>query len=153
MIANGRPFSFVSAQMRLRIPFFQRGYVWDEDNWSELLENLESEGRHFLGSILLKDEQVASGELQTKLVIDGQQRMTTLSILVRALYDTIEPTVESIEQKIALKTIMKNLLFTPQGYTDEDPVIKLESSYLDVKSYTSVIKGEYADKWEQQNEY
>ncbi len=147
MIANGRPFSIINAQMFLEVPFFQRSYVWGEDNWGDLLENLESSEGHFLGSILLKEKPVASGEIQTKLVIDGQQRLTTLSILVRALYDTIVETTDDMKQRFTLENIMTQLLFTSRGYDDKDPEVKIRSSYLDREPYTKVIKGAYAENW------
>ena len=70
----------------LKIPFFQRGYVWTEENWQRFFDDiangaslLESENpeTHFLGSIILKDAGYKSGFHQFD-VIDGQQRLTTI---------------------------------------------------------------------------
>jgi len=71
------------------IPFFQRSYVWDEPQWERLLEDVEDVSRtrvpHFLGSVILKQELTDSsgtvGDVRT--VIDGQQRLTTISILLK----------------------------------------------------------------------
>lgn len=75
----------------LEIPFFQRAYVWSEDQWERLLEDMEQisqNGRpYFLGSIILKQQQTSTvsntGDVRT--VIDGQQRLTTLSIFFKVL--------------------------------------------------------------------
>ena len=63
------------------IPFFQRNYVWDVSNWDELLkELLEDKNSHFLGSCITKVGRLEDGK-RRNLIIDGQQRITTLSIL------------------------------------------------------------------------
>jgi uncharacterized protein with ParB-like and HNH nuclease domain len=75
----------------LEIPFFQRSYVWDETQWERLLEDVETVSQtrtpYFMGSVILKqqptDTSSAVGDVRT--VIDGQQRLTTLSILLKVL--------------------------------------------------------------------
>ncbi|ETT65650.1 DUF262 domain-containing HNH endonuclease family protein [Paenibacillus sp. FSL H8-0457] len=75
----------------LEIPFFQRAYVWGETQWERLLEDVENVSRtrtpYFMGSVILKqqltDTSSTVGDVRT--VIDGQQRLTTLSILLKVL--------------------------------------------------------------------
>lgn len=75
----------------LEIPFFQRAYVWDEPLWERLLEDVESVSRtrepYFMGSVILKQQLTGSknqvGDVRT--IVDGQQRLTTLSILLKVL--------------------------------------------------------------------
>lgn len=75
----------------LEIPFFQRAYVWGEDQWERLLEDMEqvshSNKPYFLGSLILKQQLTTSrhnvGDVRT--VIDGQQRLTTLNIFFKVL--------------------------------------------------------------------
>lgn len=75
----------------LEIPFFQRAYVWGKDQWERFLEDVEAaiqlETPHFMGSVILKQQPTSTsssvGDVRT--VIDGQQRLTTLSILVKVL--------------------------------------------------------------------
>jgi len=74
----------------LEIPFFQRAYVWREDQWERLLEDLKYVSKtnkpYFLGSVILKQKPTSStgsGDLRT--VIDGQQRLTTLNIFFKVL--------------------------------------------------------------------
>jgi len=75
----------------LEIPFFQRAYVWGEDQWERLLEDMEtvsSENKpYFLGSVILKQEQTSSFSTHgdKRILIDGQQRLTSLSILIKVL--------------------------------------------------------------------
>lgn len=75
----------------LEIPFFQRAYVWGENQWERLLEDMElvsaSKKPYFLGSVILKQQQTTSsngvGDMRT--LIDGQQRLTTLNIFFKVL--------------------------------------------------------------------
>ena len=79
----------------LRIPYFQRRYVWDEEDWKrfaiDMESTLDSDRCYFLGAIILKEEPVTmadrrNGIAKRQLVIDGQQRLTTLSIFMKVLH-------------------------------------------------------------------
>lgn len=84
----------LSAPGRLVIPVYQRPYVWTREDqweplWNDILWLLEGylDGRprrHFLGAIVLQQLRYMPGELPSREVIDGQQRMTTLQILLAA---------------------------------------------------------------------
>lgn len=76
----------------VEVPFFQRSYVWKEDLWSRLLEDMEyvvkTRKPHFFGSIILKmgraprpGEQFSS----CRTIVDGQQRLTTFLIFLKVL--------------------------------------------------------------------
>lgn len=75
----------------LRIPFFQRSYVWDEDNWQRFLEDCKDVSKnkndYFLGTYIIKQEMTTydskNGDIRT--VIDGQQRITTAILFLLAL--------------------------------------------------------------------
>lgn len=75
------------------IPFFQRAYVWDEPQWARLLEDVEElcskpePKPYFMGSVILKQQLTSSGSKvgDIRTIIDGQQRLTTLSILLKVL--------------------------------------------------------------------
>ena len=76
----------------IEVPFFQRSYVWQEDLWERLLEDMKyvvkTNRPHFLGSIILKEgAQPLSTDAFTsrKTIVDGQQRMTTFLIFLKVL--------------------------------------------------------------------
>lgn len=76
----------------LEVPFYQRGYVWDIEQWDRFLEDMETVSRtnqqYFLGSIILKNGEAPNtweNYSARKIVIDGQQRLTTLIILMKVL--------------------------------------------------------------------
>lgn len=84
--------------VRYVIPLYQRPYVWTrEKQWEPLWEDIEvvaehvfvegassSSPSHFLGAIVIQQEDNAPGTPPRFLVIDGQQRLTTLQILLNA---------------------------------------------------------------------
>jgi len=72
------------AEQQFRIPPYQRPYAWTSDQvddlWDDLVANLGS--GHFLGSVVLSSEDESRPQ-----VIDGQQRLTTLMLLMSTLRD------------------------------------------------------------------
>ncbi len=84
--AKDYPFSDILSKAVYSIPRNQRRYVWKQDNWKELLEDVVAVANthvrsHFMGSIVLKDDGKKDG-LSYYTIIDGQQRLTTITILL-----------------------------------------------------------------------
>ncbi len=91
-------FDLFNGRVQLVVPVYQRAYVWNEyENWSVLWDDItDVAGRHlehpaadpplkhFLGPIVLDQQRNALGEVDKRLIIDGQQRLTTLQILLSA---------------------------------------------------------------------
>ena len=88
--------------VRYIVPLYQRPYVWDEEHqWAPLWDDITAlldhqEGRdssglwsHFLGAIVLDQEQTVPGQIPRFTVIDGQQRLTTLQLLMAAAASTV----------------------------------------------------------------
>jgi len=75
----------------LEIPFFQRSYVWDTEQWARLLEDMKlissTNKPYFLGSVILKQQETTTGSTigDRRTLIDGQQRLTTLNIFFKVL--------------------------------------------------------------------
>lgn len=82
----------------LVVPLFQRPYVWNEDNqwdplWSDvvrvaerMLDKPSGIAPHFIGAVVLQQVSRNTGQMQERTIIDGQQRLTTLQLLLAALY-------------------------------------------------------------------
>ena len=148
MEAKERSFVFMRTDSYYDIPFFQRAYVWDEDNWTELLNNFfDHTDSHFLGSIILKQEQVSAGDTARFMVIDGQQRLTTLSILLRACYDRLMEETSKYEKSVvdSFDTIMHSLLFIKPDIFSSKEDVKINHSKLDKPYYQKVIYGDLKD--------
>lgn len=76
----------------LEVPFYQRSYVWDEEQWDRFLADMEFVSKtkkpYFLGSIIFKNGATPdswANYSDCKIVIDGQQRLTTLVIFFKVL--------------------------------------------------------------------
>ena len=72
------------------IPINQRKYIWNKNNWAELLDDImlvydEKKNDHFIGSIVLKKENINDGIRNHYSIIDGQQRISTLTIMLCAI--------------------------------------------------------------------
>ena len=87
--------------IRYEVPPFQRPYVWVQDGqWEPLWEDvrntaesyLENNMRqpHFLGAVVLQQRQTAASEIETRIVVDGQQRLITLQLLLDAAQEVFE---------------------------------------------------------------
>src|SRR5690606_38662913 len=83
-----------SAAARYEIPFFQRGYAWEQRQWKKLFEDIQVEiiesvenndfdnEEHFFGPIVVLEKISNHPSLKRFLVIDGQQRITTSYLLL-----------------------------------------------------------------------
>src|SRR3954447_5789906 len=91
--ANQHPiFSLMSPQSNVlyRVPPYQREYSWQKAQWEALFDDLiEAEGAHFLGTLICLNQTVDTAEASVLELIDGQQRMTTLTLLMAAVYSIL----------------------------------------------------------------
>lgn len=96
------PQAIFAQPQRLLVPLFQRPYVWNEElQWEPLWKDLERvatrllqsphtvQTPHFLGAVVLQQLPTQTSDLQQRTVIDGQQRLTTLQLLLDALHSEI----------------------------------------------------------------
>ncbi len=80
-----------SANLRFVIPVYQRPYSWDEEQCEQLWDDILYVGsrpqeRHFTGSVVwVQDGTFSASGIQPMLLIDGQQRITTLTLVIAAL--------------------------------------------------------------------
>lgn len=78
----------LSEQGQYQIPIYQRAYAWENEQCEKLIRDIAEAGtpgnpNHFIGSVILKKEK--SSILSLYNVIDGQQRLTSVSLLLLAL--------------------------------------------------------------------
>ena len=82
---------FNQNRVSFRIPVYQRNYDWAESNCAQLLADLraiiDTGNKHFLGAMVYMETAGNEQILHDYVIIDGQQRITTTMILLKALYD------------------------------------------------------------------
>jgi uncharacterized protein with ParB-like and HNH nuclease domain len=86
-----------------RVPPFQRDYSWNEENWENLWQDIlalhrNPDSSHYMGALVLQSSSTSDKEFT---IIDGQQRLASLSIIAIAVIDKIQKLVEREEQKNA----------------------------------------------------
>lgn len=146
MDARAKSLRFLGEGKQLTIPFFQRSYVWKEENWKELLNSFENNDVvPFLGSIILKDvpDPFNPGE---RMVIDGQQRLTTITILAKAILDSLP---QDSRDESGITDDVKAFLFYKVNASDKFKVsrVRIQHSRLDNEVYKKVIRaGLFSDE-------
>ncbi len=109
--------------VRYLVPLYQRPYVWDEEHqWAPLWEDISAllqhqengDGAglwsHFLGAIVLDGEKPTPGQIPRFTVIDGQQRLTTLQLLLAAAARALEDVGASNDAVLLRELIVNNPL-------------------------------------------
>jgi uncharacterized protein with ParB-like and HNH nuclease domain len=86
-----------------RVPPFQRDYSWNEENWEDLWQDIlllhrNPDSSHYMGALVLQSSSTSDKEFT---IIDGQQRLASLSIIAIAVIDKIQKLVEREEEKNA----------------------------------------------------
>jgi uncharacterized protein with ParB-like and HNH nuclease domain len=75
------------AKVRFAVPKYQREYVWKKTHWEDLFDDIHTNpAGHFLGSIICINRSDDVCQTQELELVDGQQRLTTLSLLYAAIY-------------------------------------------------------------------
>lgn len=131
--------TFAAVDKKLVVPVYQRNYDWQEAQCSQLVDDLvelanSNRSKHFFGAIVGDPE-----DSWTWTVIDGQQRLTTVSLLMLALSRLVEDgTLESSEPDLAQK-IRRGYLLDRES--DHDPRFKLKPVKDDAEAYRSLFLG------------
>lgn len=88
------------------VPKYQREYSWSKKDWDALFDDIVSSYEHFIGSIITMaySENNDKGNILKKFdIIDGQQRLVTISILMCAIYSKLD--IDSITDKKMKKSL------------------------------------------------
>lgn len=119
LFTNGRTFA---------VPRFQRNYKWDEDQWEELWEDLiasaENDKEHYMGAIVLKTHETR----KHFEIIDGQQRLVTLTLLILAAVKCFETWAEEGHESAA--NIERSQLYRGRFLRAKDAASLVETSRL-----------------------
>lgn len=82
------------------IPRYQRQYKWRQKEWQALYDDLfENDENYYLGSIICINRQTDSGKHPILEVVDGQQRLTTISIFLAALYEQSKKLSKDLDEE------------------------------------------------------
>lgn len=124
------------ASKRFIIPVYQRNYDWKMEHCKQLYDDLlkvirQNRKSHFFGSIV--SVQSESGTMEEFLIIDGQQRLTTISLLLLAIYHLLSSgKMVSRDHQLTDKILKKYLI---DEYEPEEKRIKLKPIKNDQKAF------------------
>jgi uncharacterized protein with ParB-like and HNH nuclease domain len=86
------------------IPRYQREYIWSKPQWEHLFDDVqENAPGYFLGSIICINQSADTLSVQKLEVVDGQQRLTTLSLLFAAVFHSLKKDENDLEPKYQAK--------------------------------------------------
>ena len=125
---------------RFIIPVYQRNYDWRIENCKQLYDDLiaivrKGRSSHFFGSIVSVH---SDGEFNEYLIIDGQQRLTTISLLMLAMYNVMKAGILTPLQSNLADKIYKTYLI--DEWQEEDTRIKLKPVKNDSTAFGLLFK-------------
>lgn len=132
-----------------KVPVYQRNYDWTniqcEKLYSDIIKASERNCQHFTGSIVYIDDINGGSGLNEVLIIDGQQRITTMYILLKALYDASKG--ESVRVESEIEEVMFN------RHCEESYKVKLKPVKTDNVQLTLLLKDELENMDRNSNVY
>lgn len=129
---------FDGSDKRFIIPLYQRNYDWKEENCEQLfndLLNLHESNRksHFFGSIV---SSIQPGT-EDRYIIDGQQRITTVSLLLIAMVNAKkEGLIEAVDSKLVEKIFKRYLV---DEYQEDERKVKLKPIKKDMEAFDALL--------------
>ena len=162
------PKALFQRDIRYTIPAFQRRYVWTlDDQWEPLWEDVSNTAddylekldrsngdgveaeletvRHFLGAVVVQQVSTATRDVERREVIDGQQRLTTLQLLL----DAVQYVSEEHEIKGVAARLSKLVTNDESLVGDEDDIFKLWPTTNDREAFRHAMhNGLAADDYE-----
>ncbi|TGP51501.1 DUF262 domain-containing protein [bacterium M00.F.Ca.ET.230.01.1.1] len=117
------------------IPLFQRPYSWRLPNWKTLWDDVlvqydsDDKSAHFMGTIVSVPARSVPVGVSKYLIIDGQQRLTTISILLAALRDTLDKNSSDRIQEVYLTN----------RFRDPEDTLKFVPTQIDRDRYRAMI--------------
>ena len=143
------PEEIFGEQIHYQIPRFQRRYIWNkEKHWQQLWADVkrvadqcytgDKPSPHFLGAVVLQHVYKGVGQTQTRLVVDGQQRLTTLQLLIDAAHKSYSA------REYEPQKPMSELVWNEKKSTDSniDHVYKVWPTVIDQPSFRQVLSDE-----------
>ncbi|MGI6127027.1 MAG: GmrSD restriction endonuclease domain-containing protein [Planifilum sp.] len=112
---KGNIYTILNGNKQFLIPVYQRYYSWEKDQcerlWADIV-NMQKKGKesHFVGSIVNIAEKAMPTGVQRYMIIDGQQRITTMTLLLIALrdYALAHPDDKTVKAQQIENTLLKN---------------------------------------------
>lgn len=145
-VQNATLKALIQGEKQFRVPIWQRQYTWRKSQhqqlWNDILgqyallreEISPSAAGHFLGSFVLSPVDPTASGVQTFLVVDGQQRLTTLMLVLCALRDA-----SAVDDAKAVERF--NKLYLVNEFQAGEPYYRLQPTQEDRHSFCARVEG------------
>jgi len=140
---NVENFSFMNLlkpSITYEVPFFQRGYTWDDKEWNVMFTDIEEqildgvssideikESEYFFGPIVVLEKSTSDPTLKRFMIIDGQQRITTIYILLAIIKNELEKKVHDSPNANEYVNELQKILQNDISSNDDYKLIKVVS--------------------------
>ena len=145
--------SLFNTDISYRIPVFQRPYAWGKvKQWQPLWDDArriaqkllgsddnEAPPPHFMGALVLQLQSAESGEVVKRIVVDGQQRLTTLQLLTKAAHESFQ-NLDDLTRANRFTKLLQNTQSKWGGDSDNETKVR-QSNINDLQSFQDVIRG------------
>jgi uncharacterized protein with ParB-like and HNH nuclease domain len=125
-----------------KIPVFQRNYIWGKDECNKLFEDIvdaaSKESGHFIGTIVYVTDEHSLLPWNEYTIIDGQQRITTVMLLLKAIHD--------LTDDVALKQEIMDDYLTNKRATEVEYRLKLKPIESEKLTWDSIMNGNVSHK-------
>jgi len=139
-VANRSFHSLFRNNIQFQIPFFQRGYAWEKKHWQQLFEDIEeriisdlgfetdlNDIEHFFGPMVVLEIKNSNPDLKQFQVIDGQQRITTVYVLLAVIRNLLQEKAHESQQANEYVAALNKYLVNDTESTDDYSKLKLFS--------------------------
>lgn len=138
--------TFFTSNEKFIIPAYQRRYSWEESHCKDLFDdilNLQQTREHLLGMVICQTKIHASG-LNESEIVDGQQRTTTLSLLLRAIQIKCEE-----NNALDIVSQINNYLFYRTGLNEFE--VKIQLGNMDNNDFRRIIRNQVNNQYQPLN--
>lgn len=130
-----------SNRILFRIPVYQRNYDWSETNCNRLLDDIktiiDTGKKHFIGTIVYMLANEGGVTLREYTIIDGQQRLTTITLMLKALVD--------VANEISDPAANELMSFIQNNFCEEQYKVKLKPIKTDNEQFLALLAGKFDD--------
>ena len=124
------------------LPYFQRQYAWQKEQWKTLLQDVialyehyidDTLPEHFMGSLVVINDGTRRGTMTAFKLVDGQQRLITISLMLMAIADLVKNSKELLYRKI------RKMVVNPDESGDLFYKLLPTKKYGDQEAYKAIL--------------
>ncbi len=141
--------NFLQKSSQFTIPIYQRVYSWTEPECLQLWEDIMRAGQdekissHFIGSIVYIEKELSNvTDRSSLLVIDGQQRLTTISLIIEALARQLDDNESDFEPVVGFSSKKLRGYYLINSLEEDEYGYKLLLTQTDKESLLAIIDGQ-----------